>query len=170
VIAGLPGALNLWGHGARRRDVIVPGDDDHRLLATWVRRFLCRSCGVTCSVSAEGVLARHTYTLTAILTAWCYAVTSPIGDGQDDEEVYALVGVDLLDFGEERHRSGARRWRSLSRWTASIPTWWPARSAVGATWRQRATTLLAGFVPGEGGRGGALRRALAAHAAGGRPM
>jgi hypothetical protein len=37
-------------------------------------------------------------------------------------------------------------------------------------WRQRAAALIAGFLPGDGERGGAVRRALAAHAAGGTAM
>lgn len=167
-IAGVPGALNLWGHGKRHRDVITTAAE--RLAPTWVWRFLCRRCGTTCSVSPPDVLARHRYTLTAILLAWFRAAKRPIGDGQDDAVVYALVGVDRRVPGPDPDRCGKPRWRSLSRWAASIATWWPSRPAVGSTWRLRATALLTGFIPGDDGRDGAIRRALAAHAAGGRPM
>lgn len=167
MIAGLPGARNIVGHGQRWRDVIAPGAD---VVCAWVWRFLCCRCDRTCSVSADDVLARHRYTLPAILVAWFLAAPRPIGDGKDDEAVYALVGVDRRVPGPDPDRAGKPRWRSLSRWTASIPTWWPTRPAVGATWRQRATALIAGFFPGDGGRDGAVRRALAAHTAGGRAM
>jgi hypothetical protein len=135
-----------------------------------VWRFLCGRCDRTCSVSPDDVLARHRYTLAAIVVAWFFAAPRPIGDGKDDEAVYALVGVDRRVPGPDPDRAGKPRWRSLSRWTASIPAWWPSRPVVGATWRQRAASLLVGFLPGDGGRGGATRRALFAHAAGGTAM
>ena len=154
----------------RWRDVIVVGDPDDRRISTWVRRFVCGRCGATCSVSADDVLARHRYTLAVIVTAWFLAVRPPIGDGRDEEAVYALVGVDRRVPGPDPDRSGRPRWRSLSRWVATIASWWPSRPVVGTTWRQRAAALVVGFVPGEGGRDGAIRRALVAHAAGGRAM
>lgn len=166
-IAQTSHALQLWGHGPRERPVVVPGDTSGRCVKVWVRRFKCTVCGVTSSVSPAEVLARHRYTLSAILTAWCFAVARPVGDGRPDEAVYALVGVDRRLPGPELHRSGGWRWRSLSRWTLAIARWWPSRPVVGHTWRQRAGALIAGFVPGDGGRGGAIRRALAAHTAGG---
>ena len=170
VVAGVPGALNLWGHGKRCRRVIVPGEADRRVVFAWVWRFLCRCCGKTCSVSPTAVLARFRYTLAAIVTAWFFAVGPPIGDGHDDEAVYALVGVDRRVPGRDPDRAGKPRWRSLSRWTTSIPAWWPTRPAVGATWRQRAASLVSGFLPGDGGRIGAVGRALAAQASGGLRM
>jgi hypothetical protein len=166
-VAGLPGARNLWGHGKRWREVIVPGA---RVISAWVWRFLCRQCESTCSVSAADLLARRRYTLGAIVTAWILAVARPIGDGKDDEAVYALVGVDRRLPGPDSGRAGKARWRSLSRWVRSIPTWWPTRPVVGGTWRGRAASLIVGFIPGDDGRDGAIRRALAAHTAGGRPM
>lgn len=167
--AGVRGALNLWGNGPRSRDVVVPGDEPG-LAQAWVRRFLCRRCDRSCSVSPPDVLARHLYTLSAILTAWFLAADPPVGDGLDDEAVYALVGVDRRLDSQEPGRSGRRRWRSLRRWLAAASTWWPTRPLIGSTWRQRAASLLVGFVPGDGGRDGATRRALSAHAAGGTAM
>lgn len=154
------------GHGKRWRDVILP---EKTVVTAWIWRFLCCRCERTCSVSPDEILARHRYTLAAILVAWFLSAPRPIGDNEDDEAVYALVGVDRRVLARE-FRAGKRRWRSLSRWTDSIPTWWPSRPVVGATWRQRATALIAGFIHGDGERDGAIRRALAAHTAGGRPM
>ncbi|MDQ8155331.1 MAG: hypothetical protein P3B98_11785 [Gemmatimonadota bacterium] len=140
------------------------------VVVTWTWRFLCRRCRTSWSVRPDEVLPRHRYTLAAIVVAWFLAAPRPIGEGKDDEAVYALVGVDRRVPGPDPDRAGTPRWRSLSRWTAAIPTWWPARPVVGAHWRQRATALIAGFIPGDGGRDGAVRRALAAHTAGGPTM
>lgn len=169
VPAGVVGALNLWGHGVRTRDVIVPGDEPG-LTTVWVRRFLCQRCEETCSVSPPGVLARHLYTLSAILLAWFLAADRPVGDGLDDEAVYALVGVDRRAEGQEPGHAGRRRWRSLRRWMRSATRWWPTRPLLGSSWRQCAGSLLIGFIPGDGERDGAIRRALSAHVAGGTAM
>jgi hypothetical protein len=147
--------------------VIAPGAT---IVVTWTWRFLCRRCDTTWSVRPDELLARHRYTLAAILVAWFLATPRPVGDGKDDEAVYALVGVDRRVPGPDPDRAGTPRWRSLSRWIAAIPRWWPARPVVGTQWRQRATALIAGFIPGDGGRDGAVRRALAAHTAGGPTM
>lgn len=168
-VAGLPGARKLWGHGVRWHDVVVPGDKPTSV-QVWARRFLCRRCGQTCSVSAPGVLSGHVYTLAAVLAAWFRAATPPVGDGLDDEAVYALLGVDRRSAGQEPSHSGRRRWRSLRRRVARASTWRPTRPAIGATWRERAASLMVGFIPGDGGREGAIRRALSPHVAGGTAM
>jgi len=170
VIAGEPGAFNLWSHDIRWRDVVFPGPERSVVLQTWVRRFLCLRCKVTSSVSPPEVLPRHRYTLPAIVLAWFHAVDEPLGDGLDDPAVYALVGVDRPAITSEAHRAGRRRWRSLRRWLRSAARWWATRPLAGTTWRQRAACLLLGFLPGDGGRDGAIRRALSAHAAGGTAM
>lgn len=167
--AGVVGALTLWGHGVRVHEVVVPGDGP-TLAQVWVRRFLCRRCDRTCSVLPLGCLPRHLYTLAAIVTAWFSAAERPVGDGLDDEAVYALVGVDRRAGGQEPGHSGRRRWRSLRRWVRCAARWWPTRPATGATWRQQAASLLVGFVPGDEGREGATRRAVSAHVAGGTAM
>ncbi len=169
-LARVSGALNLWGHGTRWRDVIAPGEPGERVVSAWVWRFSCQKCETTCSVSADSLLARRRYTLAAILTAWFLAVRRPIGDGRAEEAVYALVGVDRRVPGPDPDRAGKPRWRSLSRWAAKVPAWWPARPVSGSTWRERAAALLAGFIAGNDARDGAIRRALDAHAAAGRPM
>lgn len=166
VPAGVVGARNLWGHGGRTHHVVVPGDTP-TLAQVWVRRFLCRRCDRTCSVWPPGCLPRHLYALAAILRAWFLAADPPLGDGLDDEAAYALVGVDRRAAGQERGRSGRRRWRSLRRWLRSAARWWPTRPLTGSTWRQQVAALLVGFLPGEGGREGAIRRAVSAHVAGG---
>jgi hypothetical protein len=168
--AGMPGALNLWGHGVRERSVVVFEDDRVAVVSAWQRRFRCLGCRRHCAVLPPGVIPRHLYGLASIVAAWFLAAARPIGDGLDDEAVYARLGVDRRHPGPERGRAGRRRWRSLRRWSASIPNWWPTRPAVGAAWRQRAATLIVGFLPGDGGRDGAIRRALFAHAAGGTAM
>lgn len=168
-LAGVRGALNLWGHGARSHDVVAPGREPG-LATVWVRRFLCRRCEQTCSVSPPGCLPGHLYTLAAIVTAWFLAAPRPVGGGLDDEAVYALVGVDRRAGGQEPGRSGRRRWRSLRRWLGCASRWWPTRPLTGTTWREQAASLLVGFVPGDGGREGATRRAVSAHAAGGTAM
>jgi hypothetical protein len=121
-------------------------------------------------VRPDDVLERHRYALTAILTAWFLAVRPPIGDGHHDEAVYDLVGVDRRIPGPDPGRAGKPRWGSLARWAACISAWWPTRSTTGPTWRKRVVALLAGFIPGDGGRDGAIRRAVVAHAAGGSAM
>lgn len=165
----IQGALNLWGHGVRWRTVVVLGERP-RIASAWVRRFLCRSCGATCSVAPPGVPPRYLYVLATILMAWWDAAPHPVGDGLEDAAVYALRGVDRRKPGPEPGRAGRRRWRSLCRWAAMIPTWWPERPVIGACWRQRVALLIAGFLPGDGGRDGAVRRALLTHAAGGTAM
>jgi len=170
VIAGEPGAFNLWSHDIRWRGVILPGPDRTAVVQTWARRFLCVACKATCSVSPPEVLPRHIYTLPAIVLAWFHAVDEPLGDGLDDPAVYALVGVDRRVKTQETGHAGKRRWRSLRRWVGSAVRWWPTRPLAGTTWRQRAACLLVGFLPGDGGRDGAIRRALSAHAAGGTAM
>lgn len=135
-----------------------------------MRRFRCQACGATCSVLPPGVLPRHLYALSAIVAAWFLAAAAPVGDGLDDEAVYARQGVERRRGKADRGRGGVQRWRSLARWTKSIPDWWPTRPVLGPTWRARASSLLVGFLPGEGGREGAIRRALSVHTAGGTAM
>lgn len=147
--------------------------DDHASLGLiWSRRFLCRGCDTCCAVGPPDVLPRHLYSLDAILTAWLLALVGPLGDGLDQLAVYARQGVDRGGStpDAEGRRSGVRRWRSLARWAARIPTWWPSRPVVGRTWRDIAGQLLIGFVAGGSGRDGLRARAVAAHASTGAAM
>ena len=170
VPAGVPGALNIWGHGIRWREVVVLHGDGVRIDLACQRRFRCCRCGECCAVLPHGVIPRHIYSLAVIVVTWFLTVAPPIGDGLDDAAAYARHGVERRRAGSEPGRAGRRRWRSLRRWTRSVPVWWPTRTAIGATWRERAASLLTGFLPGDGGRDGATRRALAAHAVGGTAM
>lgn len=163
--SGVPGALNLWGHGVRWRVVVRPGPEQATLDVIAQRRFLCRPCGSTCTVAPADVLLRHVYSLQAMLTAWFLAVARPLGDGLDHDAVYARQGVDRRKAGPEGGRPGRRRWRSLSRWSKALATWWPTRPVTGRTWRERVAMLISGFLPGGDGRVGAIRRAVNAHAA-----
>jgi len=148
------GRVILHGHGLRwRMLVLLPGKKRTlagkekafaRWVRCWVRRFRCTACGCCHSVLPEGVLLRHSYSLMVIVTAWMATVPCPLGKGQSEQAVWALLGLDRPT--PERHRSGPSRWRSLSRWAGRIPAWWPGRSASGETWKQQVTSLLTGFV------------------------
>lgn len=171
--ARLDGQLLLYGHGVRWRSVVLPNDADPpaAIVLCWTRRFLCRRCSATCTVGPPGVLPRRLYTLAAIVTAWLLALDRPLGDGLDQVEVCARQGVDRRPGATaERRRSGHRRWRSLPRWAARIPTWWSSRPVTGSTWREVARELLVGFVAGGSGRDGLRARAVAAHASPGAAM
>jgi hypothetical protein len=139
------------------------------LETTWSRRFLCKKCRKTFTIGPPGVLRRYLYSLAAILTAWLLAIRPSLGDGLDQEAVYARQGVDRRPGQppREKRRSGRRRWRSLMRWAEQIEAWWPSRAVQGATWSSRAEGLLLGFLAGGGGRTGLRRRAIMAHAGGG---
>ena len=104
-------------------------------------------------------------TLGAIVAALFAAAASPVGDGLDDDAAYERHGVDRLTEG-----AFGVRWSSLERWIGRAETWWPCRSLPSTPWRERISALLAGFLPGSGGRDGAIGRAVLAHAAGGRTM
>jgi len=174
-VAGAGIGLLFHGHGFRELQVVVPGENWEgraRMIGVWCRRFLCRKCGATLVVYPEGVVPRHLYSLLAILAAWWLSVEPPVGKGLDDKEVYARQGVDRLTTGPEKNRTGKPRWASLSRWAAKIGTWWPGRAEVGATWRARVSSLLAGFVAeaGKAGFVGVLNRAVASHASAGSAM
>jgi len=178
-VAGAGAALLMHGHGVREVVVVIPPrhwQGRARLVETQLRRFLCTLCGASVTVYPRGVLPRHAYSLFAIVFAWWCACRRPIGRGLDDPAVYALQGVDRPvrrkpdKRPESVHRRGRRRWRSLARWAAKIGVWWPGRAVAGAIWRERATSLLAGFVGGAGEDVARLLAALASHAGRGAAM
>lgn len=168
---GIPGALTIIGHGVRSHEVVVANDGEGSasLEKTWSRRFKCKRCGATFTIGPPGVLRRYLYSLYAILTAWLLTIRPALGEGLDQETVYARQGVDRRPGkpAPEARRSGRRRWRSLMRWAEQIEAWWPTRVVAGPTWSARAEGLLLGFVAGGGGREGLRRRAIAAHVGGG---
>jgi len=141
------GRVILHGHGLRWRMVVLPPGKKGkkaRWLRCWVRRYRCTACRCCQSVHPEGVLPHHAYSVALIVAAWLATVPPPLGQGQAELAVWALLGLDRPT--PERHRAGAPRWRNLSRWAGQIPAWWPGRSASGSTWRQRVSSLLTGFV------------------------
>lgn len=174
-VAGEGPGLLFHGHGTRDVQVVVPGENRKgkaRMIVVACRRFLCKKCGATPIVYPAGVVPRYLYSLLAILAAWWFSVEPPLGEGLDDEEVYARQGVDRRASGSETHRTGKRRWPSLPRWAAKIESWWPGRAVVGNTWRARVSSLLAGFSAeaSEAGFTGVLARAVSSHASAGAAM
>jgi hypothetical protein len=136
-----------------------------------VRRFECTVCGAAPTVLPRGVLPRHLYSLFAIVHGFWLAVAGPVGAGLDDEEVYARQGVDRRPTDDaERHRTGVRRWRSLARWVARAAQWWPTVAIAGTTWRDRAASLLAAFVPSGEAPAAVVRSAVDRHAGRGAVM
>jgi hypothetical protein len=166
-IEGIGKQLLFYGHGLRCRWVAVPSPDpEQRLILAWQRRFLCTRCGTTVLVGPAGLLRRGTYTLFAILAAWFAALPAPLGD--ERTEVYAGHGVDRL--APDVHRR-APRWAALERWTRCAAQWWATRPVSSSgPWRDRVAALLSGFLAGDGGRDGAIARAVDAHAAAGAAM
>mgnify|MGYP006863456231 FL=1 len=141
------GRVILHGHGQRWRMVVLPpGKQDKlaRWVRCWVGRYRCRTCGRSQSVHPDGVLPHHAYSVALIVAAWLSTAPTPLGQGQAELAVWALLGLDRPT--PEKHRSGPGRWRNLSRWSKQIPAWWPGRSGSGSTWRQRTSSLLTGFV------------------------
>jgi hypothetical protein len=162
--AGVGDRVALQGHGIRWRTVVHVTSSGAVLAVVGVRRFKCSRCSWTTTVPPVPIVPGHSYTVAAILTAWLLGLPRPLGDGRDEASVCALQGVDRRT-GQRRQR----RWRSPSRWMRAIDRWWPTRPQVGSA-RERASRLLHGFVPGDGGREGVIRRALRAHSAGGLAM
>lgn len=174
-VAGAGPDLLFHGHGVRMVMMVLPGKHwQGRAQIVWVavRRFRCKRCGAVVAVYPPGVLPRHLYSLLSIVAAWWHGVGPPLGEGLDDEAVYARQGVDRWPAGPEGHRTGRRRWRSLARWAAKISAWWPGRAVAGSTWRAQVASLLAGFAAeaGEAGLAGVLARAVASHAGAGTVM
>lgn len=135
-----------------------------------VRRFLCMSCGGTCTVLPRGLLPKHLYSLFAIVHAWWLAV--PIGGNLDDSRVCERQGLDPLPSSPRERRTGRRRWRSLRRWSTRIGQWWPTVPVAGTSWRGRVGSLLASFVATavEAGVAGVVRCAVHRYAGPGAVM
>lgn len=107
--AGVPGALNLIGHGTYRRQVL--GVAEATALVVAVRRILCRACGRTASILPDELHPRRWYSGGAILLA---LVLSLVHRKIADEIRAALGG-----------QSETRRWRTLERWKRQLldPLW-----------------------------------------------
>lgn len=107
--AGVPGALNLIGHGTYRRQVLGLADSPTLVIA--VRRVLCRACRRTTSVLPDELHPRRWYAGAAILLA----VVLSLLRGQAADDVRRAVGG----------QSETRRWRTLERWKRQLlaPLW-----------------------------------------------
>ena len=117
----------LCGHGTRDREARGPLDalTPARALVIWVRRFLCRLCGVSCTVGPAGMLSRRRYTGLAIalaLTLWGLERVPAV-------DVRARVSPDRqLGF------TAGAGWASLSRWAQAV-TWGTVAVASGSRGR-----------------------------------
>jgi hypothetical protein len=114
-------------------------------------------------VLPDGVVRCYLFSLFSVVVSWLETVGPPVGSGLAEREVWARQGLDRP--GLERHRGGRPRWRSLSRWAGVISAWWPGSAVSGRSWRERASSLVAGFVAEGfgGGREAVLARALLGH-------
>lgn len=143
----------------RSRDVVVAaalGAAQARVVECWQRRYRCTACKAVGVVLPRGVMPRYLYSAGAIVAALFLSAAPPVGDGASDAEAYAHQGMyrrGVCDAAEPY------RWRSLGRWAAAAPTWWPNVPFGGIT------TLLVRFLErsGTGGRRDALAAALGTH-------
>ena len=130
--------LQIVGHGSYQRQVLGLGGQCGELLV-WIRRFLCRGCGVTISLQPDELYPGRWYTGMAIvwgLVRWL------------------LRGEPAWKVRQEMAsaRSTERDWRTLARWQRQLlaPLWsWlsrqlgfaaPARDRAGC--RRRLARLL----------------------------
>ena len=117
--AGLPGALNLVGHGFYRRQLLGL-DDVPRGVVIFVRRFFCRNCKKTTSVLPPEVHPRRWYAGAAIIAA----LVRHLILGWSADQVREALGA----------APGARAWRTLRRWKAQFlgPLWFWKAAELGA--------------------------------------
>jgi len=113
--AGIPGALNLIGHGTYRRQVLGASGPAHSVLIH-VRRYLCLACRRTTSVLPDELHPRRWYGAVAIVTALALSLF----DGMSANDIRGQLGG----------QSETRRWRTLERWKGQL-LWrlWPWRAA-----------------------------------------
>jgi hypothetical protein len=135
--------LQLHGHGTRERQVRGPSAPDKPavLVVIMARRYRCVVCGAVPLVVPREVLARRSYSASAIGLA------------------LALWGLLLLAPREVRRRcspativgdAAATGWATLRRWTRAVGRGallpWVSALATGATLRQVAASAAAGLV------------------------
>ena len=109
VEVGMPGALNIHGHGLRERLVLGPTEPQAspEAISVHLRRFRCIACGHVMTV-LPAILARYfLYSTAAIaLALWLWATVQTT-----QSSTRALVSPWPV-----RGASEADRWRSLPRW------------------------------------------------------
>ncbi len=103
--AGLPGALNLIGHGTYQRQVLGAAAAAESVVIH-VRRFLCRACKRTVSILPDELHPRRWYSAAAILLALSLSLLR----GKLADEVRRHFGA----------QSENRRWRTLERWKRQL--------------------------------------------------
>ena len=109
-----------------------------------------------------------TYAVVAVVVLLRAIVGRPLGAGMTEAEAFRLArGRD--PSVSERARSGRPRWRSLRRWAARLPDFFPAVPTWPDGWRARAEALVVGLGPGAD-LPGLLEATVHAHRAGGLAM
>lgn len=114
------GRIMLWGHGPRRRGVLVVPllRLPDRLVECWARRYSCQACGSCCTVLPKGLVARFLYSVWAVVAAWLLTAVCPVGEGLSETKAYRRQGLfDHADWTEATRY----RWRSLRRWRVALP-------------------------------------------------
>jgi hypothetical protein len=144
VVAGLPGALNLVGHGLYRRQLLGLADAP-RGVVVHIRRFLCLGCRRTASILPDEALPQRWYAGAAILVA----LVMHLVQGASAEAVRRALECS----------AGSRGWKALERWK---------RQFLESLWHWKAAEL--GCPNGARGAGRAaqaqlLRRFLNRHGA-----
>ena len=149
----------VQGHGAPARQVVVGAATEEargEVGECWTRRYLCAVCSRTMTVTPQGILARHLYSLNAIVSALLLVTVEPVGDGISDLDAYGRQGMYAKPGSQEPERY---RWRSLGRWARRAAQWWPDHGGTGVE------ALLVSFVERSGGgsRSGMIEVAVSTH-------
>jgi hypothetical protein len=145
------GTLGLHGHGLRERHQWGPVEfgGSAALIAIFLRRYLCRSCGAVVVVGPRGLVRRRLYSAGAIALALALYGVAGLAPADVRRQVspFRIIGP-----------TAAAGWASLRRWSRAVRAGrlFPVVRAPpsGATLRQvaaRAATTLAAYVPGSGG-------------------
>ncbi len=119
------GRIVVQGHGHPGRQVVVlpaVGDQADLVAECWSRRYRCTRCHAVPTVLPPGVLPRFLYSALAIVAAFWCTEAGPVGQGLTDAEAYAVQGMYPRPCWT---KPWPYRWRSLDRWRARIPAWWP---------------------------------------------
>lgn len=99
------------------------------LTECWSRRYRCTRCGAVHTVLPVGVLPRFLYSVFAIAWAFALVAARPVGHGQSHAAAYDAQGMNATRGWT---KPWPFRWRSLDRWRARLPVWWPAWSDIEA--------------------------------------